>query len=82
MTTFPGEPHSAVSEYNFTDSEEHKHGEYLHSHTVNAVDRAHFHPNKNWEEIRTVAEEKKRRLDRHYAQRRMSMVLRPRQHRR
>ncbi|MFC5049385.1 hypothetical protein ACFPK9_01955 [Rubritalea spongiae] len=74
---FPGEPNSAVSEY--SEGERHRHGmDMQHAHRVEAYDRAHFHPNKNWEVTRTVAEEKKRRLDRYYDQRRMSMVMRPR----
>jgi hypothetical protein len=77
-TPFPGEPHSEVSMYSSVHSEMHSHGGFVHGHSVEAADRAHFHPNKNWGLTRTVAEEKARRLKRERSRRRMSIATRPR----
>lgn len=77
-TPFPGEPHSAVSQYPSVGSFEHSHAEMVHSHSVNATGPEHFHPYKRWEETRTVAEEKKRRLRKERERRVRSMMTRPR----
>ncbi|MFC4994966.1 hypothetical protein [Rubritalea tangerina] len=67
---------SPLSVYESQESDRHSHGSFVHIHT-RVGEREHFHPQQKWDISRSIAEDKRRKLEKERQRRRFTMRNRP-----